>query len=155
MIEKLKEHDIVDPKTGNVIGKIGCDLREIMDKLNEVIEAANKHEDIIRQIGEWGTSKGECLWCENLTAVNLDDRMIGCTTLDIPESYKTDPFARQRQWIGKLCWFWDEDRKDAFCEVLGYIDENSKYPYVIVDWNSGYKHCEPVKPDSDIIYKGE
>lgn len=73
MIEKLKEHDVIDPKTGNVIGKIGCDLREIMDKLNEVIDAANKHEDIIRQIGEWGSSKDECLWCENLTEVNLYD----------------------------------------------------------------------------------
>lgn len=42
MIEKLKEHDVIDPKTGNVIGTIGCDLREIMDKLNEVIDAANE-----------------------------------------------------------------------------------------------------------------
>lgn len=138
MIKKLKEHDVIDPKTGNVIGTIGCDLREIMDKLDEVIDAANKHEDIIRQIGEWGTSKGECLWCENLTEVNLDD-----------------PYAEQQKWIGKLCWFWDVDRKDAFCDILGYIDKNSKYPYVIVDWNSGYNHCEPVKPDDPIIYKGE
>lgn len=41
MIEKLKEHDIVDPKTDKVIGKIGCDLREIMDKLNELVDAVN------------------------------------------------------------------------------------------------------------------
>lgn len=42
MIEKLKEHDIVDPKTDKVIGKIGCDLREIMDKLNEMVDAVNE-----------------------------------------------------------------------------------------------------------------
>lgn len=41
MIEKLKEHDIIDPKTNKVIGKIGCDLREIMDKLNELVDAVN------------------------------------------------------------------------------------------------------------------
>ena len=41
MIKKLKEHDIIDPKTDKVIGKIGCDLREIMDKLNELVDAVN------------------------------------------------------------------------------------------------------------------
>lgn len=41
MLEKLKEHDIIDPKTDKVIGKIGCDLREIMDKLNELVDAVN------------------------------------------------------------------------------------------------------------------
>ena len=67
----------------------GRDIYEntALAKLNEVIDAVNKQQDIIRQIGEWGNSKGECLWCANLTEVNLDDRMIGCTTLDIPESY--------------------------------------------------------------------
>ena len=42
MIKKLKEHDVIDPKTDKIIGTIGCDLREIMDKLNEVIDAVNK-----------------------------------------------------------------------------------------------------------------
>lgn len=40
---------------------------EIWDKINELIDAVNKHADIIQQIGEWGTNKGECLWCETLT----------------------------------------------------------------------------------------
>ena len=45
----------------------------LVDNINQLIDAVNKHEDIIRQIGEWGNSKGEFLWCANLTEVNLDD----------------------------------------------------------------------------------
>ena len=57
MIEKLKEHDVIDPKTDRVIGTIGCDLREIIDKLNEVIDAVNtiqKEREAERfEIQEW------------------------------------------------------------------------------------------------------
>jgi hypothetical protein len=35
--------------------------------INQLVDAVNKHADIIKQIGDWGTSKGECLWCETLT----------------------------------------------------------------------------------------
>lgn len=43
----------------------------VVNALNQVIDAVNKHADIIQQIGDWGTRKGECLWCEKLTSVNL------------------------------------------------------------------------------------
>ena len=39
-------------------------------KINEVINVVNKQQDIIRQIGEWGSKKGECLWCDTLTEFN-------------------------------------------------------------------------------------
>ena len=41
MIEKLKEHEIVDPKTNKVIAMIGCDLHEVMDKVNELVDTVN------------------------------------------------------------------------------------------------------------------
>lgn len=41
--------------------------RTVENKINELVVAVNKHADIIKQIGDWGTSKGECLWCETLT----------------------------------------------------------------------------------------
>lgn len=41
--------------------------KELAKRLNQVIDAVNKHADIIQQIGQWGNSKGECLWCETLT----------------------------------------------------------------------------------------
>ena len=127
---------------------------ECLEKLNELVDAVNKHEDIIRQIGEWGTSKGECLWCANLTEVNLNDRMIGCTTLDIPESYKNDPYAEQRKWIGKLCLF---SNGDGFDDVgyLTEIDPDMPEEKFRCNCHDYYKECKPVKPDDDIIYRGE
>ena len=41
--------------------------KELAKRLNQVIDAVNRHADIIQQIGDWGMSKGECLWCETLT----------------------------------------------------------------------------------------
>ena len=140
MIEKLKEHDVIDPKTGNVIGTIGCDLREIMDKLNEVIDAANKHEDIIRQIGEWGTSKGECLWCENLTAVNLDDRMIGCTTLDIPKSYKNNQLTLATLDYSKKLEKENSDLKDELDRTHKALDRAKWWLHEIVESH----RCTPI-----------
>lgn len=72
-----------------------------------------------------------------------------------------DPYAEQRKWIGKLCRFWDEDYKD--CCVLGILDsidinrQNSRSKAIYFDSESAgwWERCETVKPDDDIIYKGE
>ena len=117
---------------------------ECLEKLNELIDAVNRHEDIIRQIGEWGSSKGECLWCEKLTEVNLGD-----------------PYAKQRKWRGKLCKFWDDSDEPencvygVLCNIFDLFDlphEDCLFQCENGEW---YEHCEPVKPDEDIIYKGE
>ena len=50
MIEKLKEHDVIEPKTDKIVGKIGCDLREIMDKLNEVIDVVNELQTKVNKL---------------------------------------------------------------------------------------------------------
>lgn len=48
--------------------KMLTDLEQIEIKINELVDAINKHADIIQQIGAWGSGKGECLWCETLTS---------------------------------------------------------------------------------------
>lgn len=59
-----------------------------------------------------------------------------------------------KQWIGKLCWFWDGKQNNRhFIRILKYIDLMSNRPYVD-DNSTAWQHCEPVKPDDDIIYKG-
>lgn len=64
-----------------------------------------------------------------------------------------DEFAEQRKWIGKLCKFWDYDGEEKWFSILEHIDKNSPYTYCASsDW--WYKHCEPVKPDDPIVYKG-
>ena len=71
----------------------------------------------------------------------------------------TDPYAEQRRWIGKLCKFWDEDERISHLRwgILYTITPTSPLPFCcsLGDGKTfDYKHCEPVKPDDDIIYKG-
>jgi len=112
---------------------------KLAEKINELVDVVNKQQDIIRQIGEWGSSKGECLWCDTLTEFN-------------PEKPQ-DPYAEQRKWIGKLCRAFDDDETTA--TVFGILEKiiGPANPYLVN--GAFYEHCEPVKPDDDIIYKGE
>lgn len=72
-----------------------------------------------------------------------------------PAENVQDKFAEQRKWIGKLCWY-------KLCEGdtwkvgrLEKIQENADAGYPFVFDGLCYEICEPVKPDDDIIYKGE
>ena len=67
-----------------------------------------------------------------------------------PEA-KVDPYAEQRKWIGKLCKFWDDDPNNYIFDKLKEITFAGCY---IKESGFMYEHCEPVKPDDDIIYKG-
>lgn len=122
MIEKLKR----PVKIG------GTTFRE---KINELVDAVN---ELQKQIVEANKK--------------IADRMIGCTTLDIPESYKTDPYAEQRKWIGKLCKFWDDQDEGYLYEILMGITDTGGYPYITKEGYT-YGHCEPVS--EDLIYKKE
>lgn len=147
MIEKLKMFQGGDVFNATERMKIN----ELVDAVNNQQIQLNNHEcrllDLQNQINEHDQEIDDC-------AATVSKMENVAKNGNFAKNAQ-DTFAEQRKWIGKLCWFWDEDRKDAFCDVLGYIDKDSKYPYVNVDCYSGYKHCEPVKPDDDIIYKGE
>ena len=66
---------------------------------------------------------------------------------------QTDPYAEQKKWIRCLCWFWNDSYDDKDCSILtdipakGFSDTYASADGFI------YKHCEPVKPDDDIIYQ--
>lgn len=72
-----------------------------------------------------------------------------------PEKCETpvDPYAKQRQWLGKLCWF---SNGDGFDEVgyLTEIDPDMPEEKFRCDCHDYYKECKPVKPTDSIIYKG-
>lgn len=66
-----------------------------------------------------------------------------------------DKFAKQRRWIGTLCRFWDfESETPKHFGILTMIDETAIVKYE-ADNGFWYHGCEPVKPDDDIIYRGE
>ena len=133
MIEKLKNIPL------DMNGKPSA----VFTKINELVDAVNKQQDIIRQIGEWGREKGECLWCETLT--------------DFNPKKPSDPYAEQRKWIGKACWFWDEKEEEKVFGILTTIDSDCGLSDMCPYWNdttkNWFEHCEPVK--DDIIYKKE
>lgn len=70
------------------------------------------------------------------------------------ESKPADKYAEQRKWIGKLCKFRDNYEDKWHFGVLEEIYERSDFPFGDFD-NFEWAICEPVKPDDDIIYKGE
>ena len=72
--------------------------------------------------------------------------------IEIPKKAPTDPYAEQRKWIGKLCKFWNDDPNDYVFDKLKEITFAGCY---IKESGFIYEYCEPVKPDDDIIYKGE
>ena len=111
----------------------------IIDKINELIDAVNNKQIQL--------NNHEC------RLLDLHSRI---TALEDPTYHEepADPYAEQRKWIGKLCKFWDYDGEEKWFSILEHIDKNSPYTYCASgDW--WYKHCELVKPDDDIIYKGE
>lgn len=88
--------------------------------------------------------------------VNRHEKQIDNLQMKVePEKCKTpvDPYAEQKKWIGKLCWFRDNPECEWEYGILYKIDEDSNYPFWDTDCNE-YAECEPVKPDDDIIYKG-
>ena len=78
---------------------------------------------------------------------------------DKPKENKQDPYAEQRKWIGKLCKFWDDSDKPENCvyDILCNIFDITHHEDCPFQCGNGewYEYCEPVKPDDDIIYKGE
>lgn len=81
--------------------------------------------------------------------------LVECTKFElIPRLPEEDPYAEQRKWIGKLCLF---SNGDGFDDVgyLTEIDPDMPEEKFRCNCHDYYKECKPVKPDDDIIYKGE
>ena len=55
------------------------------------------------------------------------------------------------KWIGKLCWFSQIRGYNRHLGILKKISDSGLY--VTDDAGLHYAHCEPVRPDDDIIYK--
>lgn len=162
MIEKLdpiKHTDNLYDKNG-FITNVACGgvvirkINELIDAVNQMQESQNTYWTDIAEIKKELQTRAENVQTDvESRPVNVQDRMIGCTTLEIPKSYKNDPFAEQRRWIGKLCRAFDDDETTA--TVFGILEKihGPTNPYLVN--GAFYEYCEPVKPDDSIIYKGE
>lgn len=129
MIEKLSEYKITkrDGAYINADNNVRV-MNTLVVKINELVDAVNSIVSVQEKL--------------------IDSRFVVETKHEEP----VDAFAEQKKWIGKLCKFWDYDGEEKWFSTLENIDKNSPYSYCASgDW--WYKHCEPVSPDDDIIYK--
>lgn len=143
-LDRLQGRDIYE---NTALAKIN----ELVDAINNQQIQLNNHECRLLDLHSRITALDDPTYHEEPDE-NVQERMIGCTTLDIPESYKADPYAEQRKWIGKVCKVYD-DNGIVHYAVLEKIWDNSDYCYGTLVGD--YQHCEPVSPEDDIIYKGE
>lgn len=67
--------------------------------------------------------------------------------------YKVPRKVDYTKWIGKLCWFWDSNSNKQLGILTG-INDSDEYRF-IKNRSEFWIHCEPVRPDDDVIYKGE
>ena len=143
-----------------MIEKLDKDCGKLQKKINELCDIINtiqKEREAERfEIQEWiGILEAV------RESVNIHEKQIDELQMKVePEKCEiaADPYAEQRKWRGKLCKFWDDSDKpeNYVYDVLGNIfdlhHEDCPFQCGNGEW---YEYCEPVKPDDDIIYKGE
>lgn len=105
------------------------------DLATKTLEAINKINELIDVVNELQTKVNKL--ASNINFVQPEVK---------------DKFAEQRKWIGKVCRFFDSDKDDARIGVLSAIQNGM---YFIKHTSTAYDYCEPVKPNDDVIYKGE
>lgn len=126
MIEKLK------PEINELFG-MECPIynsQALLDTVNQLVDAVNEQQLRLDNFKCW------------LVALEHKEK---------PAEEPADSYAEQRKWIGKLCKFWDDDPNDYVFDKLKEITFAGCY---IKESGFLYEHCEPVKPDDDVIYKG-
>ena len=128
-----------------MIKKLDKDCGKLQKKINELVDTVN---ELGKQI-----DKVSCAILD-LATPNGENKALKSIQVE-----PTDPYAEQRKWIGKLCKFWFADAEHPTFGILDFVDAGPHpEPFHINCGESEqgwYPHCEPVKPDDDIIYKGE
>ena len=135
MIEKLEKHIIGENTPGTVSLMVAPTAEQQVDKINELVDAVNA---LIEE--------------NNIHEKQVDELQM---KLEPKKCEPADPYAEQRKWVGCLCWFWDDVyglKTAGVLEEITTIEED--FHYAKKDTRTVWKHCEPVKPDDDIIYKG-
>lgn len=107
---------------------------KLAEKINELCDAVNELQGHIKFLDERIKTKN--------FMVDIDKTNPVSKYIDIEE---------QRKWIGKLCRFWDSIYDQYYFDTLKGITDDGLF----IGHNGSWKHCEPVKPDDSIIYKGE
>lgn len=154
MIEKLNKHLASNINSCNMSQNIMVACTAI-EKINELVEFCNdignarsflkRHEEQIKKLNDAVYESGKDIAFLRRKVLELGYK----------EPEPADPYAEQRKWIGKACWFWDGGAKTRAFGKLNQVDTEYNDAPFQTNFGQWYEHCEPVKPDDDIIYKGE
>lgn len=127
----------------------------VLNKLNEVVDAVNiiqKEREAERfEIQEWIGILEAVRKSVNIHEKQIDELQM---KLEPEKCEPDDPYTEQRNWIGKVCKFWDNLDVNYSLALLAKIREKDPMPFEDYRGNQWY-HCEPVSLDDDIIYKKE
>lgn len=131
------------------------DAYEMQHKINELVDVVNELQKDREEIKEWIGIVSDLR-----SRVPVKESRVSILEEHAHPTARTepaDPYAEQRKWIGKVCVFWDnDDTQQLSYGVLTKIDTESGFgvQYCCND-EYDYDDCEPVKPNDDIIFKGE
>jgi hypothetical protein len=140
----------------------------VIDKINELVDAVNVLQAQVAILQEHAHPTAKTP--EDKGYIKLDNDSLqkflkahpeykNNGVIEIPKKEPADPYAEQRKWVGRLCRFWFADAEHPTFGILDFVDAGlHPEPFHINCGESEqgwYPHCEPVKPDDDIIYKGE
>lgn len=105
------------------------------------------------QIGYYWDAPGGYSAFSGLKLAEFDGKDWRECIYEVPR--KVDPYAEYKKWIGKLCHFGFVDEGDAGYMILEKFNDTSMLcsNRFIASDNIGYRFCEPVRPDDDVIYK--
>ena len=137
MIKKLSEYKITS-RDGSFIN-VECNTKII----NTLIQKINELVDAVNEIMTWRFETDEDSdWYDDPKHREQP-----------AENVQVDEIEQAEKWIGKLCWFSQIYECHQHIAILKRISESGLY--VTDDGELHYAYCEPVKPDDDIIYKGD
>ena len=127
-----------------------------LNKINELVDAVNEFEKDREEIKEWIAIVSDL----RSRVPVVESRVSILEEHAHPTAKKpADPYAEQRKWHGKLCRFWDDSDEPENCAygvLVNIFDlHHEDCPFQCESNGEWYEYCEPVKPDEDIIYKGE
>lgn len=153
MIEKLKtinpyDEIEIDMDT-NSVGGLVYENTPLIQKINELVDAINNqqiqlnnHECRLLDLHSRITALDDPTYHEepepadNSEKANCQDRMIGCTTLDIPESYKNDQLILATLDYSKKLEKENSDLKDELERTRKALEIAVDTLKEIIDWDN-------------------
>ena len=144
MIEKLRTLDDIPTNTQleksilTICSTYTNKINELCDAVNELQESQNTYWTDIAEIKKELQTRAENV--QQKKGINKEP---------------LDRYIKQRKWVGKLCKFDGENYgilKEIGCSDTKQVWRDGAFRSSDGYW---YDFCEPVKPDDDIIFKGE